>query len=121
MRRIVNVFTSPSRRSFSHAVDVAARSLSGDCPTTLNIVSHAAQVADVATYTNLGALLYSPLGTAALVLLAYNVGVVGLRHLSVSLEFAARDYLQDYPLVHAYRYLVLVSLLLGFERMFIEV
>jgi hypothetical protein len=85
------------------------------------MLCHTAGLVNPVTYTSLGALSYSPIGTGALVLLAYNVSVVGLKHLWYTLEMISKDYHQDQQLQMISRYMLLVSLLLSVESLFIEV
>jgi hypothetical protein len=86
-----------------------------------NVLAHDAGLVHAATYTSLGTLAMSPLGTAALVVVSYNTCVVGLKHLWMTLEFLVRDYLQDPILVQTFRYMILVTLMLCCAQLFIEV
>ncbi len=61
-----------------------------------------------------------PLGTLSMELIAYNVTVVGLRHLWYTLEIVVRDYIQDWVLAQWLRYFLLIILLLTGEQLFIE-
>ena len=65
-------------------------------------------------------LMYTPLGTAALVAMAYNVNLVGLKHLWYTSELPARDYVQDAALKQVIRYLMLISLLFTANGLFCE-
>jgi hypothetical protein len=85
-----------------------------------NFLGHMTGAINPATYTTLAALPYSPLGTGALVLLAYNVSVVGVKHLWYALEMVSKDYHQDQQLQVLVRYLLLVSLLISVEALFVE-
>jgi hypothetical protein len=72
------------------------------------------------TAVGTGSLLASPVGTVALVGAAYQVGYVGLKYAWFQMEMVSRDYLQDYVLAQQMRYIFLISMLLGFEGLFIE-
>ena len=99
---------------------VATRRAAFTTPVLCNLTGHLSGLASPATYTSLATLPYSPFGTAALVLLAYNVGVVGLKHLWYALEMVSKDYHQDQQLQVVTRYLLLFSLLFTVESLFIE-
>lgn len=66
-------------------------------------------------------LLYSPLGTAMMLVLAYNVVVICTKHVNYSMEITAKDYVQDQQLYVIMRYGILSCILLGMEVMFVEV
>ena len=66
------------------------------------------------------ALASSPVGTVALVALAFNVNYVGLKHLWYTSEFPMRDYLQDAALKQCLRYMMLISLMLAGNGYFVE-
>lgn len=83
-----------------------------------NLAVHATQAASC---FSLSTLLYSPLGTAMLVVLAYNVVVIGTKHVNYSMEITAKDYVQDQQLYVIMRYGILSCILLGMEVMFVEV
>ncbi|CCW63117.1 unnamed protein product [Phytomonas sp. EM1] len=85
---------------------------------TANLVAH---TTSLSACTSLSTMLYSPLGTAMLVLLAYNVVVVGGKHAFYLLELTAKDYVQDPQLYVIVRYGVLLCILLGMEVIFVEV
>lgn len=85
-----------------------------------NIVSHDLGLFNAATYTSVGALATSPIGTGALVLAAYNVCVVGLKHFWSTLEILVRDYVQDLVLAQTARYMLLVCLILCCAQLFVE-
>jgi hypothetical protein len=85
-----------------------------------NLVSHDMGLMSAATYTSVGALATSPIGTTALVVVAYNTCVVGLKHLWYTLEMLCRDYLQDPVLAQTARYAILVCLMICCEVIFIE-
>lgn len=123
-----------SRRAFSAAA--ATASVSSASMTTVNaapvaiqrqaplsewivgcpLVGHFATIGGC-TATNL---MFSPLGTVALIVLAFNVNYVGLKHLWYTAEFPMRDYVQDAALKQALRYLMLIALLLAGEGYFVE-
>lgn len=65
--------------------------------------------------------MYSPLGTAMLVLLAYNVVVGGTKHFHYSMDLTAKDYVQDQQLYTIMKYGIMCCILLGMEVLFIEV
>jgi hypothetical protein len=67
-----------------------------------------------------GALPSSPLGTVALVALAYNINYVGLKHLWYTMEMTVRDYLQDIALKQVMRYMLLITLLFAGNGLFVE-
>ncbi|CCW66211.1 unnamed protein product [Phytomonas sp. Hart1] len=83
-----------------------------------NFSTHAASLS---ACTSLSTMLYSPLGTAMLVLLAYNVVVVGGKHSYYLIDLTAKDYVQDPQLYVVIRYGVLICVLLGMEVLFVEV
>ncbi|KPI85251.1 hypothetical protein ABL78_5704 [Leptomonas seymouri] len=83
-----------------------------------NFLTHCTQVGSC---TSLSTLLYSPIGTVMLVVLAYNVIVICSKHVNYSLEITAKDYVQDQQLLTIMRYGILSCILLGMEVMFIEV
>ena len=85
-----------------------------------NLVSHDMGLLSAATYSSVGALAASPIGTVALVGVAYNTCVVGLKHLWYTLEMLCRDYIQDPVLAQTARYMVLVCLMICCEVLFIE-
>lgn len=66
-------------------------------------------------------MLYSPLGTTMLLVLAYNVVVVLSKYVNYIFELTAKDYVQDQQLYVIMRYGILACILLGMEVMFIEV
>jgi hypothetical protein len=98
---------APARRNLSFA---GCEALSG----------HMLQLAEVGACTSLATVAYGPVGTAAGVLLAYNGSVVGLKHVWYTIEFLARDYLQDAVLAQAVRYVILVTLMCAVAQVFIE-
>ncbi|KPA76643.1 putative mitochondrial hypothetical protein [Leptomonas pyrrhocoris] len=83
-----------------------------------NFMTHCTQIG---ACTSLSTLLYSPIGTAMIVILAYNVVVICSKHVNYSLEITAKDYVQDQQLLTIMRYGILSCILLGMEVMFIEV
>jgi hypothetical protein len=83
-----------------------------------NFLTHCTQIG---ACTSLSTLLYSPVGTAMIVVLAYNVIVICSKHVNYSLEITAKDYVQDQQLLTIMRYGILSCILLGMEVMFIEV
>lgn len=56
-----------------------------------------------------------------LILLAYNVVVIALKHFHYSMDLTAKDYVQDQQLYVIMRYGIMCCLLLGAEVLFIEV
>ena len=116
LRRLTVSTNVASRRSAL----VSTRRNASECSLLCNLTGHLAGLASPATYTSLATLPYTPIGTAALVLLAYNVSVVGLKHLWYALEMVSKDYHQDQQLQVLSRYLLLFSLLFTVEGMFIE-
>lgn len=85
-----------------------------------DVSGHFVQLIYPSTYTSIAALMYTPIGTLALILLAYNVGVVGAKHCWYTLELTAKDYVQDQQLVAIIRYILLITILLSVENLFIE-
>ncbi|CAJ1033434.1 hypothetical protein Q4I30_007016 [Leishmania utingensis] len=83
-----------------------------------NLMTHCTQVG---ACTSLSTILYSPVGTAMAIVLAYNVIVICSKHVNYSLEITAKDYVQDQQLLTIMRYGILSCILLGMEVMFIEV
>lgn len=92
-----------------------------DCSFWGGVANHFAQLIYPSTYVTGASLLYSPIGTVALVALAFNVIVIGGKHCWYTVELTAKDYLQDLQLYAIARYLILLSILLGLEAVFIEV
>jgi hypothetical protein len=95
------------------------------CPPCLtaaatDVSTHFTQLIYPSTYTSIAAIAYSPIGTLALILLAYNVGVVGAKHCWYTLELTVKDYVQDQQLVAVLRYILLITILLSVENLFIE-
>lgn len=130
-RRLVapRAMTQVQRRFAAHAPAAAAATAAatgtlgpslGAYPFIQELANHAVGVFSVSTFTNVGALAMSPIGTAVGVLAAYNVCVVGLKHLWYTLELTIRDYLQDQILAQWFRYLVLWMLLISVEQTLIE-
>lgn len=83
-----------------------------------NLLVHMTQVG---ACTSLATLLYSPVGTAMLIVLAYNVVVICTKHVNYSMEITAKDYVQDQQLYVIMRYGILSCILLGMEVMFVEI
>ncbi|KAK7196935.1 hypothetical protein NESM_000635900 [Novymonas esmeraldas] len=83
-----------------------------------NFMTHCTQIGACAS---LSTILYSPVGTAMMIVLAYNVIVICTKHVNYSLEITAKDYVQDQQLLTVMRYGILSCILLGMEVMFIEV
>ncbi|CAD2217737.1 hypothetical protein AGDE_14671 [Angomonas deanei] len=83
-----------------------------------NLAHHCTQLQGC---VSLSSVLYSPLGTAMLLVLAYNVVVIGTKHINYSMEITAKDYVQDQQLYVIMRYGILACILLGMEVMFIEI
>lgn len=83
-----------------------------------NFGAHCTQVS---ACTSLSTILYSPLGTAMLLVLAYNVVVICTKHVNYTMEITAKDYVQDQQLYVIMRYGIMACILLGMEVMFIEV
>src|SRR5262249_7099842 len=117
MRRIAGRSTASTHK----ALFAPAQRSSCSCPWLANAVQHASMIGAPESYATVGAFLASPLGTAGLVLLAYNVSVVGVRHLHHSLDMVPRDYIQDPLLLQVMRYMFMIALLLGVEQLFVEV
>lgn len=80
-----------------------------------------AHCTNVAACTSLSTVLYSPLGTAMMLVLAYNVAVIGTKHVNYTMEITAKDYVQDQQLYVIMRYGILSCILLGMEVLFVEV
>lgn len=110
---------SSTARSAAQLVQCRELSIA-HCPFWGGIANHFLQLAYPSTYTTVSALAYSPVGTVALVVLAYNVSVVGGKHCWYTLELTAKDYLQDQKLAMIVRYLILFTILLSVEAMFVE-
>lgn len=91
-----------------------------DCPFWCGLGGHFLQLIYPSTYTTLPALAYSPVGTVALVGLAYNVGVVGAKHCWYTMELTAKDYVQDQKVATILRYAMLITILLAVEALFVE-
>ncbi|CUG87138.1 membrane-associated protein, putative [Bodo saltans] len=85
-----------------------------------DVSAHFTQLVYPSTYTTVAAVAYSPIATLALILLAYNVGVVGAKHCWYTLELTVKDYVQDQQLVAVLRYLLLLTILFSVEALFIE-
>ncbi|RNF07204.1 uncharacterized protein Tco025E_07424 [Trypanosoma conorhini] len=83
-----------------------------------NLATHSLQVQSC---VSLSTLLYSPLGTALLVALAYNVVVIGTKHVTYTMEITGKDYVQDQQLHMIMKYGILSCILLAMEVMFVEV
>ncbi|RNE97472.1 hypothetical protein TraAM80_09297 [Trypanosoma rangeli] len=83
-----------------------------------NLVTHSLQVEGC---VSLSTLLYSPLGTALLVALAYNVVVIGTKHVTYTMEITGKDYVQDQQLHTIMKYSILSCILLAMEVIFVEV
>lgn len=103
------------------ALQASARHLTiGDCPFWSEIGNHVFQLIYPTTYTTLPALAYSPLGTIALIGLAYNVSVIGTKHCWYTMDLTARDYLQDQKVAMMIRYVILLTILFSVEALFVE-
>lgn len=85
---------------------------------TANLAAHGSQISCCPT---LGGLLYSPLGTAMLVLLAYNVIAIVSKQFHYAHDLTAKDYIQDLGLYTIMYYGIMLCILLGMEVLFIEV
>ena len=90
------------------------------CTLSANLSQHFYLLFDGATYMSAGALLTSPIGTVALLLLSYNLCVVGTKHLWYTLEMTFKDYGQDVLLQQAIRYCLLLCLIIATTHLFIE-
>ncbi|KAG5469389.1 hypothetical protein LSCM1_02606 [Leishmania martiniquensis] len=101
----------------SGALSVAKRQYPG-ATVIPNFITHCTQIG---ACTSLSTLLYSPIGTAMAIVLAYNVIVICSKHVNYSLEITAKDYVQDKQLLTIMRYGILSCILLGMEVMFIEI
>lgn len=111
LRRFVSPVASSSALVPQHRtiINVCA------CP----LLGHFGQLFCAKTYA-LGALTSGPYGTVALLALSYNFCVVGVKHLYYTIEITTRDYVQDYVVQQWLRYLILLSLLVAMESVFIE-
>lgn len=109
--------TAAATRSDCTALSTAKRQYLG-ATVIPNFMTHCTQIG---ACTCLSTILYSPIGTAMIVVLAYNVIVVCSKHVNYSLEITAKDYVQDQQLLAIMRYGILSCILLGMEVMFIEV
>eukprot|EP00796_Vickermania_ingenoplastis_P004464 gene4464-3259_t len=107
-----------ARRRISGCPLTSACCCVSTCPFLTNLSAHSAQLAGC---TTLSGLMYSPLGTAMLLLLAYNVVVIGTKHLYYTMDLTAKDYVQDQQLYAIMRYGIMCCLLLGMEVLFVEV
>ncbi|KAF8297684.1 succinate dehydrogenase cytochrome B subunit [Trypanosoma cruzi] len=83
-----------------------------------NLATHSLQVQGCAS---LSTLLYSPLGTVMLVVLAYNVVVIGSKHVIYTMEITGKDYVQDQQLHMIMKYGITACVLLAMEVLFVEV
>ncbi|KEG07232.1 hypothetical protein DQ04_10481000 [Trypanosoma grayi] len=83
-----------------------------------NLTAHSLQLP---ACLSLSTLLYSPLGTALLVVLAYNVVVIGTKHVTYTMEITGKDYVQDQQLHMIMKYGILSCILLAMEVLFVEV
>lgn len=111
--RKVTSATTPS-------MQLVSRRTAWTCPFIGNSIAHFSQLILPSTYTAASALAFSPLGTLAYVALAYNVCVIGTKHLWYTMEFIGKDYLQDLVQQVLYRYHLILVLLLSCEALFIE-
>ncbi|KAH9578406.1 hypothetical protein LSM04_006754 [Trypanosoma melophagium] len=83
-----------------------------------NLTAHSMQLQGC---FSLSTLLYSPLGTALLLLLTYNVVVIGTKHVVYTMEITGKDYVQDQQLHQIMRYGIFACVLLAMEVLFVEV
>ncbi|ORC90571.1 uncharacterized protein TM35_000083690 [Trypanosoma theileri] len=83
-----------------------------------NLTAHSLQLQGC---LSLSTLLYSPLGTAFLLLLAYNVVVIGTKHVVYTIEITGKDYVQDQQLHQIMKYGIFACVLLAMEVLFVEV
>ena len=99
---------------------VQRRSLACNCHVMNAVGAHFGELGNAATYMSVSTLAYSPLGTLALLLVAYNTSVVGVKHCWYTLEMVAKDYVQDIQLQVTLRYVILLALLFGVEGVLVE-
>ena len=109
-----------ARPSTSVVAAAAQRRAILDCCLTKNLVAHSFGAFSGTSYASAGAIMSSPVGTAALVGVSYHVSVIGLKHLWSTLELLTRDYLQDLVLAQTARYMILICLMICAEQLLIE-
>jgi hypothetical protein len=83
-----------------------------------NLGNHFAQIASVPAASMV---LSSPIGTTALVVLNYNVAVIGLKHCQYTLELFLKDYFQDAITYTVLRYLIYITLIISVSHVFCEI
>ena len=66
-------------------------------------------------------LLCSPIGTVAQMGLVFNLVVCGSSHLQYTMDMVARDYLEDDVLYVMCRYFLILSMIVIFLQIFVEV
>eukprot|EP01061_Rhynchopus_euleeides_P019034 TRINITY_DN31344_c0_g1_i1.p1 TRINITY_DN31344_c0_g1~~TRINITY_DN31344_c0_g1_i1.p1 ORF type:complete len:116 (+),score=52.73 TRINITY_DN31344_c0_g1_i1:41-349(+) len=66
-------------------------------------------------------LLASPVGSVFGTVLAYNMCVVGNNHIQYTMDLFYKDYVQDYMVYTALKYLTSLTLVLLFGQVFVEV
>jgi hypothetical protein len=89
----------------------------GVCDCLGPILGHLASISQISA-TNM---MFTPVGTAFLAVLAFNVNYVGLKHLWYTTEMPLRDYVQDAAVKQALRYLILLSLMFAGNGIFCSV
>ncbi|CAG9580691.1 conserved hypothetical protein [Leishmania major strain Friedlin] len=109
--------SAATNRGQSGALTVSKRQYLGSTVIP-NFITHCTQIGACAS---LSTILYSPIGTAMTIVLAYNVIVICSKHVNYSLDITAKDYVQDQQLLTIMRYGILSCILLGMEVMFIEI
>ena len=97
----------------------ASRSLAAP-PLLASLGGHFAQLAFPSTYLNAAAWATSPVTTLGLVLVAYNVNVIFVKHVWYTLEMLTKDYHQDLQLHQLCRYMIYLSLLFMMHFLFVE-
>ncbi|GET91860.1 hypothetical protein, conserved [Leishmania tarentolae] len=119
MRVSSRLSTASAATSHAHsgALTLSKRQYMGSTVIT-NFTTHCTQIG---ACTSLSTILYSPIGTSMMIMLAYNVIVICSKHVNYSLEITAKDYVQDQQLLTIMRYGILSCILLGMEVMFIEI
>ena len=108
LRRVVRVPVAAQRRAFVGSLGS-------------NLAGHAGGAVFAASALSPASFLASPYGTVALLAVAYNASVTGLKHLHWSLDLTTRDYIQDPVLAQVIRYATLLTLMSCVAHMFVEV
>ena len=89
-------------------------------PLGSNLAAHVGEGIFVGTCLTPAGFLASPFGTAAMLAVAYNVSVTGLKHLHWSMDLTTRDYIQDPVLAQVIRYALFISLISCVGQVFVE-